>query len=190
MRYLYCSVHTPCHQPTTCNITNHVICLVLRSRLFELPQACKTPIVSLVFCSLLPYQNVLYYYKCAVCSLQYRKENKVFYRLSLSNRWKLFLLLHLFVATTWLNFTYGPFTSVLHMYSYILRFSDSIVRRSMFCFCCKILSFDLVGIEKQTYKICFMPKASVGLLSSTNIYKQSPWESFYSYRGTNSILVY
>jgi hypothetical protein len=24
--------------------------------------------------------NVLYYYKCAVCSLQYRKENKVFYR--------------------------------------------------------------------------------------------------------------
>ncbi len=25
--------------------------------------------------------SVLYYYKCAVCSLQYRKENKVFYRL-------------------------------------------------------------------------------------------------------------
>jgi hypothetical protein len=58
----------------------HVVRSVVRSRLFKLPQACKTLIVSLVFCSPLQYQNVLYYYKCAVCSLQYRKENKVFYR--------------------------------------------------------------------------------------------------------------
>jgi hypothetical protein len=63
------------NQPATCNITNHVICLVVRSGLFKLPQACKTLIVSLVFCSPLPYKNVLYYYQCAVCALQYRKEN-------------------------------------------------------------------------------------------------------------------
>ncbi len=73
-----------CNQPTTYNITSHVICLAVRRRLFKLSQACKTLIVSLVFCSPLAYLNVLYYYKCAVCSLQYRKEKKVFYRDRLS----------------------------------------------------------------------------------------------------------
>jgi hypothetical protein len=58
--------------------------LVVRSHLFKLPQACKTLIMILVILFTTTILNVLYYYKCAVCSLQYRKENKVFYRLSLS----------------------------------------------------------------------------------------------------------
>ncbi len=79
---------------------------------------------------------------------------------------------------------------LLHMYILQVLRKHSPTQYVLFLLQNLLFRPTVVGIEKQTYKISFMPKASVGLLSSTNIYKQSPWESFYSYRGTNRILGY
>ncbi len=81
MRYLYCSAHTLViiDQPTTCNIANHVICLVVRSRLFKLPQACKPLIVSLVLYFVHHYHTKMYYITINVQYVRYSTGRKIKY---------------------------------------------------------------------------------------------------------------
>jgi hypothetical protein len=74
---LFCPYN--CNQPTTCNITNHVICLVVRSRLFKLPQACKTLTVSLVFCSPFHYHTKMYFITINVQYVRYSTGRKIKY---------------------------------------------------------------------------------------------------------------
>ncbi len=62
-------------------------------------------ILVILFTTTIPKCIILYYYKCAVCSLQYRKENKVFYH---------FIIYHLSVF--WFNkqheFEKSPYLTV------------------------------------------------------------------------------